>query len=124
LRLNKRRPKTIAAHVAIERELESRIRAVVFIISCESLHHNFDPPVYFFFIFLPHAVHFVFSKNCGAWHSLLVQVIISDAPQASHLSPTNVGLPQNGHVMVSARPHDGQRCQPRFISALQDGQAS
>jgi len=45
----------------------------------------YNPPI-FALIFLPQAVHFLFSKNCSAPHRLLPHLIISDFPQLSQYS--------------------------------------
>jgi len=74
-------------------------------------------------IFLPQAVHFVFSKNCISPHRLLSQRIMTDLPQISHFSlPTNVWSLQCGQAVVKDLPQPEQTALPRSISFKQFGQ--
>jgi hypothetical protein len=73
----------------------------------------FSPPYrlsFNFYVFFPHKVHFVFSKNCGFPHRLFLHVFISDLPQASHMStPMNVIPLHDGHATDSDLPHPEHR---------------
>jgi len=76
----------------------------------------------YFFIFLPQAVHFVFSKNCGSPQRRFAQRIIRDAPHFSHWSPTKVWCLHVGQGTYSGLPQPAQTTWPLSISLMQVGQ--
>jgi hypothetical protein len=57
---------SVLTQITVESELESGFCGVVFIISRKGLQHGPSPHFFTGLIFFPQAVHFVFSKNCGA----------------------------------------------------------
>jgi len=63
---------------------------------------------------LPHAVHFVFSKNWNFSHRLFSQRTTTGLPQRSHLLlPTKVWPLQKGQAVVIALPQPEQIASPR-----------